>query len=469
MRKAFLSGYLAADGCKKKNGYAFSTVSKKLAIGGVMLAASLGYGASCGFYKPKNGKTSQIDGRMIVNNGGYICSIYDRPRSAVISSGIHWGRAKSCEPTNSVQTVYDLEVEGDHSYVADGVIVHNCQGFSIAGKRGGLDDPRSGLAMRFVELLAEIRPTWFVWENVPGVFSSEGGRDLASFLGCVSGRSIDVPSRGWKNSGIIEGIPHAYSLAWRTLDAQYFGVPQRRRRVFVVGHLGDWRPPAAVLFERESLSWHNPPRRRTEQAHHAGAIGRAALPIHDKATRYQGGGDTRNGDGSGNGLGIGKVGDPSPTLTSGDRHAVFCFQQNTRDEVRLIGGDGQIAGAIMAEPGMKQQNYVVAFSSKDYGADATIELSPTLRSGEFNKSWANGGAPPAIAFPAEKSPVVRRLTPIECERLQGFPDNWTQVQHKGKPMADGPRYKMCGNSIAVPVIEWIFDRLNQVHQQIEHQ
>ncbi len=176
---------------------------------------------------------------------------------------------------------------------------------------------------------------------------------------------------------------------------------------------------------------------------------------------------------------------------------MFCFQQNTRDEVRLIGGDGQIAGAIMAEPGMKQQNYVVAFSSKDYGADAAIELSPTLRSGEFDKSWANGGAPPAIAFWAndytqdagiETCPtirsgtggggaypavahrsIVRRLTPIECERLQGFPDDWTQVQHNGKPMADGPRYKMCGNSIAVPVIEWIFDRLNQVHQKIEHQ
>jgi DNA (cytosine-5)-methyltransferase 1 len=142
---------------------------------------------------------------------------------------------------------------------------------------------------------------------------------------------------------------------------------------------------------------------------------------------------------------------------------VFCFQQNIR---------------------------VVAFSSKDYGADATIELSPTLRSGEFDKSWANSGAPPATAFWAndytqdagiETCPtirsgtggggaypavayrsIVRRLTPIECERLQGFPDNWTQVQHNGKPMADGPRYKMCGNSIAVPVIEWIFKRIQEV-------
>jgi DNA (cytosine-5)-methyltransferase 1 len=201
------------------------------------------------------------------------------------------------------------------------------------------------------------------------------------------------------------------------------------------------------------------------------------------------------------------------------------FQQNTRDEVRWIGGDGQIAGALAAEPGMKQQNYVVAFSqagngeitisgelagtipasyakggnaraviafsSKDHGADATIDLSPTLRSGEFDKSWANSGAPPAIVdfrnLSVDESglagtlqaksnggyslnclpgvlyrSIIRRLTPIECERLQGFPDNWTQVQHKGKPMADGPRYKMCGNSIAVPVIEWIFKRIQEV-------
>jgi len=331
-----------------------------------------------------------------------------------------------------------------------------CQGFSIVGKRGGLDDPRSGLAIKFVELLAEVRPTWFVWENVPGVFSSTNGRDFASFLGCLTGRSISVPSRGWSNSGILEGIPSAYSVAWRTLDAQYFGVPQRRRRVFLIGHLGDWRPPAAVLFERESLSWNRPPSRKAKQADHAGSAGSTAIPIHDKATRYQGGGDTRNGDGSGNGLGIGKMGDPSPTLTAGDRHAVFT------------------------------QNSVIAFSSKDYGADATIELSPTLRSGEFDKSWANGGAPPAIAFMANDSGndaaldiaptlrvgtggnypaiafrhIVRRLTPRECERLQGLPDDWTQVGYRGKPIPDGPRYKMCGNSIAFPVIKWILSRID---------
>lgn len=324
-----------------------------------------------------------------------------------------------------------------------------CQGFSIAGKRGGLDDPRSGLAIKFVELLAEVRPAWSVWENVPGVLSSANGLDFASFLGCLTGRRVDVPSRGWSNSGILEGIPSAYSVAWRTLDAQYFGVPQRRRRVFLVGHLGDWRPPAAVLFERESLSWNHPPSRKAKQADHAGVTGSTTIPLHDKATRHQGG-DTRNGDGSGNGLGIGKI---------GDRHAVSCFQQSSRNEIWLC---GKTAGALCASTGSKNTNYilhadtVIAFSSKDYGADTTFELSPTLRSGEFNKSWANSGAPPAIAF----RHIVRRLTPRECERLQGLPDDWTQVEYRGKPMPDGPRYKMCGNSIAFPVIQWILSRIN---------
>lgn len=359
-----------------------------------------------------------------------------------------------------------------------------CQGFSIAGKRGGLDDPRSGLAIKFVELLAEVRPTWFVWENVPGVFSSANGRDFASFLGCLTGRSISVPSRGWSNSGILEGIPSAYSVAWRTLDAQYFGVPQRRRRIFLVGYLGDWRPPAAVLFERESLSWNRPPSRKAKQADHAGSAGSTAIPIHDKATRHQGGGDTRNGDGSGNGLGIGKMGDPSPTLTAGDRHAVFCFQQDTDGEPRI---NGSTSGTLSSRyGGVGNCRPLIAFSSKDYGADATIELSPTLRSGEFDKSWANGGAPPAIAFMANDSGndaaldiaptlrvgtggnypaiafrhIVRSLTPRECERLQGLPDDWTQVEYRGKPMPDGPRYKMCGNSIAFPVIKWILSRID---------
>ena len=109
-----------------------------------------------------------------------------------------------------------------------------CQSFSVAGLRKGLDDPRGNLALTYCGILDHFRPTWFVWENVPGVLSSSGGRDFGSFLGAVA--------------------ELGYGFAYRVLDAQFFGVAQRRRRVFVVGYLGDWRPPAAVLFERESLS-----------------------------------------------------------------------------------------------------------------------------------------------------------------------------------------------------------------------
>lgn len=121
-----------------------------------------------------------------------------------------------------------------------------CQGFSIAGKRGGLADERSGLAMHFVRIVSDIRPKWIIWENVPGVFSTNGGRDFGTFV------------RALAECG--------YHLAWRVLDAQFFGVPQRRRRIFVVGHLGDWRHPATVLFESESLCGNFAPCRHTTAA-----------------------------------------------------------------------------------------------------------------------------------------------------------------------------------------------------------
>jgi DNA (cytosine-5)-methyltransferase 1 len=129
-----------------------------------------------------------------------------------------------------------------------------CQSFSVAGLRKGLDDPRGQLMYTFVELAARKRPKWIVWENVPGVLSSNKGADFASFLGLLTGRDIQAPVGGWSNSGCIEGISSAYGVAWTMLDAQDFGVAQRRKRIFVVGYLGDWRPPAAVLFESYRLS-----------------------------------------------------------------------------------------------------------------------------------------------------------------------------------------------------------------------
>ena len=129
-----------------------------------------------------------------------------------------------------------------------------CQSFSVAGLRKGLDDTRGQLMLTFCELAARKRPRWVVWENVPGVLSSNKGEDLASFLGLLTGREIHPPVGGWKNSGVVEGIGSAYGVAWTVLDAQHFGVAQRRRRIFAVGYLGDWRPAAAVLFEHYRLS-----------------------------------------------------------------------------------------------------------------------------------------------------------------------------------------------------------------------
>lgn len=145
-----------------------------------------------------------------------------------------------------------------------------CQSFSVAGLRKGLDDPRGNLMLTFGAIAQRYRPSWVVWENVPGVLSDDGGRGFASLLGLLSGRRIEVPHDGWRNAGVVPGYEGAYGLAWRVLDAQFirvdgFGraVPQRRRRVFVVGYSGDWRRAAAVLLEREGMCGDTPPRRES--------------------------------------------------------------------------------------------------------------------------------------------------------------------------------------------------------------
>jgi DNA (cytosine-5)-methyltransferase 1 len=250
-----------------------------------------------------------------------------------------------------------------------------CQDFSVAGKRAGMDGERGNLTLEFLQLLNRARPRWMVWENVPGVLSSNGGRDFGAFLGGLGERGY-----GW---------------AYRVLDAQYFGVPQRRRRVFVVGYLGDAARAAAVLFERESLCGHPAPRRE------AGAIA-AAL--------------TRNGVGGGGG----------PDDNAAQANHLIAFQTRGSN----IDANGAIAGTIGTNADCASGGApMVAFTSKDYGADA----------------------------------AVRRLTPRECERLQGFPDDFTLVPYRGKPAADGPRYRAIGNSMAVPVMKWIGERIQMVN------
>jgi len=264
-----------------------------------------------------------------------------------------------------------------------------CQSFSVAGLRKGLEDPRGNLALTYVGILNRFKPKWFVWENVPGVLSSSGGRDFGSFLGAL---------------GQIR-----YGFASRVLDAQYFGVAQRRRRVFVVGCFGDWRRAAEVLFEPESLCGDSPPSREKGQE--------VAFSVGTCAS-----------DGR----------DISPTVTSKWQ--------------KLSGGPAgsasELGNSVMS---------VIAL------AENTIGRQP--QNGGNGDGFTVGG--PMYTLNATgvhgvaQQMAVRRLTPVECERLQGFPDNYTNITWRKQPESpDGPRYKALGNSMAVPVMKWIGSRIH---------
>ena len=323
-----------------------------------------------------------------------------------------------------------------------------CQSFSVAGLRKGLDDPRGNLALTFVAMVDHYRPEWVIWENVPGVLSSSGGRDFGSFLGALG--------------------QLGYGFAYRVLDAQYFGVPQRRRRVFVVAHSsGDSRRAAEVLFEPESLRGDTPKSRKTGQDT-AQCLTTGTGCRYDPNTEtlipvmYQNNQtdarikeETRTsqtvlarwGTGGGN----------TPLVGQPIAHA---FQQNVREEVRLVNGDGQITGALSSNLGMHQQNFIIQPIAL---AENTIGRQPL--NGGNGDGYTVGGpmytlnatGVHGVAHP-DHSMAVRRLTPTECERLQGFPDGWTNI-HTDTP--DGPRYKALGNSMAVPVMRWIGGRINE--------
>ena len=356
-----------------------------------------------------------------------------------------------------------------------------CQSFSVAGLRKGLDDPRGNLMLVFLAIAKQYRPNWLVWENVPGVLSSADGRDFGSFLGGLA----------------ILG----YGFAYRVLDAQYFGVAQRRRRVFVVGYFGNWRPAAAVLFERESLSGHPAPSRekrediancltKSPSSHSsfnpARSEGNAVIALAENTIG-------RKPENGGNGDGF-TDGGPMYTLNATGVHGVAqpiafdAYNQTTSDTVTALRcAAGGVFDNTVAQP--------IAFSRNDDGGDATNDLAPTMRVAgnaggmlaaamavaqpvyELHSQdsrvrelgdvcttvsatyGAGGGNVPITLMPAM---AVRRLTPVECERLQGFPDRYTDIQPKGKPTPDGPRYKALGNSMAVPVMAWIGKRIQEV-------
>ena len=288
-----------------------------------------------------------------------------------------------------------------------------CQSFSVAGLRKGLADPRGNLALTYLAIADRLRPRWLVWENVPGVLSSSGGRDFGSFLGALA--------------------ELGYGFAYRVLDAQYFGVAQRRRRVFVVGHLGDWRRAAAVLFERESLRGDPAPSREAREAV-AGTLG---------ARTSSGGGFSTDFESAGGLQPVAQI------VTSHDvAHAIpDTAKCVTTGEAKRQDWE---TCTIIPAPVAIQGNLI---------GQLTGDIAATMGT---PGSSVNASGPTVM-----QAMAVRRLTPIECERLQGFPDGYTAIPWRGKPATecpDGPRYRALGNSMAVPVMRWIGERIGAVER-----
>ena len=427
-----------------------------------------------------------------------------------------------------------------------------CQSFSVAGLRKGLADPRGNLALTFLGLADKLKPLWIVWENVPGVLSSGGGRDFGSFLGAL--------------------VELGYGFAYRVLDAQHFGVPQRRRRVFVVACLGDWRAAAEVLSLREGLRgyletgnkkrkgpaadagaspaagcwWDGgqvsqtldavlakgqtmPEKNRfpavltpishweggdvhptlNQSAKGSGGVGSSNQELfsqggaylvpgqpfsvafggakleHTAPTIMANGGPNRHGEGSWSATQFTGVIQPTPfrkskraCSTTDNETWVPADASNTLNNFDL--GDTRTTHAVVQHqmPGsvaptigasgppysrtgnerVEAEALAVTFQPgnlrREAGADPSTTTTTTLKA-------SAGDQTPHIATPM----AVRRLTPVECERLQGFPDNWSRISWKGKPETecpDGPRYKACGNSMAVPVMRWIGERIAAV-------
>lgn len=476
-----------------------------------------------------------------------------------------------------------------------------CQDLSIAGKRAGLAGARSGLYMEQIRIVKEmrehersigrtnelVRPRYMVWENVPGAYSSNGGEDFAAVLEeavRIAEPGFSLPrlpdKQKWTKAGGIVG--DGWSVAWRTHDAQYWGVPQRRRRISMVVDFNGFTA-GDILFERfggaEDSGVHeavsdsgresrsevqpygesvrrDPPKGGTareetaggaancsgapifclqgngiDRAETAGCNGKgwtedvsytlntidrpavcAEIPIYclqgtvvDRADKAQQGGD-------------GWRENISYTLTTIDRPAVMAFAQNQRDEVRDLHG---VAGALAAEPGMKQQTYIFDMTHANDVIRECRDVSPSLQArmgtggnqipltyqmqgfgdyregnvassckqrdfkdgtdlvcavdcrnfregGEINgklQAKSNGGTSYNLQNTVRTGMVVRRLTPLECTRLQGFPDGWVDIgdwtDEKGRvhKESDAPKYKALGNSIALPFWRWMFERM----------
>lgn len=268
-----------------------------------------------------------------------------------------------------------------------------CQDYSVAGNRAGLAGDRGALWWQMHRIVAGIRPAWVVGENVPGLLSSRGGADFGTIIDSLT----DI----------------GYGVCWAVLDSRWFGVAQRRRRVFIVGHSGGV-PRPEVLALGEGLFGHPAP---------GGETGQVVTQAFTGST-FGGGGVDDNRAQAG--------------------FVVPLNWQSGGTQTRIVGPDDGTIDTLHAS-----QTPAIAFTAKDAGADATTELSPTLRAMNHTESHQNAGGQVGVV----SSATVRRLTPVECARLQGFPDHWNDH------LSDTQRYRQYGNAVTVNVAEWVMRRI----------
>ena len=394
-----------------------------------------------------------------------------------------------------------------------------CQSFSVAGLRKGLEDPRGNLMLTYCGILDKFRPKWFIWENVPGVLSSGGGRDFGSFLGAVA--------------------ELGYGFAYRVLDAQHFGVAQRRRRVFVVGCLGDWRSAAEVLFESDCLRRDTAKGRKTGKEtttsfvpslanclqttsndySRADGFNMIAYESHPADSRIKEMGETcqtvtsRWGTGGGNvplvqpiaftseqtpktsvnlahtltnttykhnqcvafepGIAKREGGDSrfveemSPTLRKemGDNQVAVAYSVREDAKANTFSAtELEVSNAIGALRPSPQSHHAQVFVAQPMAVGVDT-YNGTIQGNITTTMTADMAGPTHSGPKIMQNMAVRRLTPMECERLQGFPDGYTMIPWKKGESPDGLRYKALGNSMAVPCMKWIGERINEINQQ----
>lgn len=347
-----------------------------------------------------------------------------------------------------------------------------CQAFSVAGLRGSLDDERGNLTLVLIRILDAIDfirarngqpPCILVWENVPGVLNTKDNA-FGCFLGGLAGENLPLEPAGkkWTNAGAVLGPTR--EIAWRVLDAQFFGVPQRRRRIFAVASARSIRP-AEIFFERQSQAGH--PAAGSEAGQDPAAFVESSFGAYKQSTVC---GTVRASEGA---------------VQGGSETLLACRMRGFGDYIQ-----DNTAGTVKARDHKDATDLIVVHGRQD---PCTSDKAFTLdcqHSGNTNIVCINGniigkdpngtsggngmgaiqdGTAYTLTAPDRHAVSdglqVRRLTPTECERLQGFPDNHTQIPWRGKPAADcpdGPRYKAIGNSMAVPVMRWIGERICRI-------